>query len=121
MDMPKVALGSVVGTTFMKTCSGFMPKAYTPMSCVTRGIQSTGTRSMVFSSRIHTNRVSASGAMSSLRAENAPRTWLSMNSTVHSTKFRKFEGVPVLTFFAALPNTHKNSTPRMTDHSMVST
>ncbi len=57
MAMPSVALTSVVGTTFWYLM---------PMATAVSGNQSTGTRSMRFMKKIHTNSVSASGAMSLL-------------------------------------------------------
>ena len=111
-DMPKVAFGSVVATTFMYG---------TPMRLASQGIQSTGTRSIVFIRKIHTNRVSAMGATRSFLPVNVPRTLSSTNSMMVSTKFWKPPGTSAVAVRATLRNSHRKSAPRPTDHSIVST
>ena len=109
--MPKVALGSVVGTTFMYSI---------PSSLASSGIQSTGTRSIRFISRIQTKSVSARGATSAFFPEKDPRTLSSMKSMTHSTKFRKPLGVSAVARTAALRNNHRNRAPSNIDQNMVS-
>src|SRR5665647_1296953 len=112
IDMPKVALGSVVDTAL---------KWLTPSQPASVGTQSIGIKSMKFMRKIHMNTVSASGAISSFLAVKEPRTLLSMNSITHSTKFCMPLGTPGAGLFATRLKKNRNTVPSTKDTSKVST
>ena len=71
-----------------------------PACVATNGSQSTGIRSMKFMKKIHTNSVSANGAIRRLVPWKVSRTLLSTNSTMDSMKAWKYDGTPLLACFA---------------------
>ncbi|MCY1493734.1 hypothetical protein D9M68_275770 [compost metagenome] len=81
MARPRVAFGSVVGTTRKNRCS--LPVILAAKT----GRKSTGTRSIRFIRKIQTKMVRASGAISGLRPWKVSFTLVSTNSTITSTKF----------------------------------
>ena len=78
IDIPNVALGSVVGTTLRKSI---------PRTTARDGSQSTGTKSIVFIKIIQINVVKARGATIGFLPLKEPRTFSSINSIMLSTKF----------------------------------
>jgi len=114
--MPSVTLGSVVGTTFRNRC--VLPVRY-PAAC---GSQSTGSRSMRFIMKIHTNIVSAIGATMRFLWWKISLTVPSTNSITISTKFCSPLGAPALpaAVRATRLNRNVNSRPMMIAQPMLS-
>src|SRR2546422_833306 len=112
IDMPKVAFGSVEGTTL---------KWPMPSLAASMGTQSIGSKSMKFIRKIQMNTVNASGATILFLEEKEPRTLLSMNSIIHSTKFCKPLGTPSVGRFATRLKKKRKTAPSRKDIRKVST
>src|SRR3970040_2904793 len=111
MAMPKVALGSVEGTTL---------KNGTPSRPSRPGTQSMGIKSIRFMQNTQKNMVSANGATMLFLAEKEPRTLLSTNSMAHSQNFCRPLGAPETMLVATRRNRNMITAPNSSDMMKVS-